>query len=205
MLFEYAKRLMPFYPASIILIFVTLLAHSSWTNAPVWHESSQLLAGLNIWKFGRFDTQSVNPPLIRAVASLPVFFLSPNHDKNKFDRPPVDRNEFHLASIFVKDNGDQARIFFFVGRLACIVFSIVGIIFCYRFAKDLFGTTSGMPPANVPQPGWYAVSVNYIYDRSGQYRYFLHFEPVARTGYSIYIYYMTQEDVERYNFQVLIR
>jgi hypothetical protein len=57
----------------------------------------------------------------------------------------------------------------------------------------------GMPPMNDPQPGWYAVSVNYLYDRHGQYRYFLHFEPVARAGYSIYIYHLTQEDVERYN------
>ena len=57
---------------------------------------------------------------------------------------------------------------------------------------------AGMPPANVPEPGWYAVSVNYIYDRSGQYRYFLNHEPVAKAGYSIYIYYLTQEDVERF-------
>ena len=144
MLPEFAKRLVPFYPASIILIFVTLLVHSSWTNAPVWHEPSQLLAGLNIWQFSRFDTQSVNPPLVRAVAALPVLFLSPNHDKNKFNRPPADRNEFHLGSIFLHDNIDRSRTFFFVGRLACILFSVVGIFYCYRFTKDLFGATSGI-------------------------------------------------------------
>ena len=57
----------------------------------------------------------------------------------------------------------------------------------------------GMPPVNDPQPGWYALSVNHIYDRSEQYRYFLNFEPVARAGYSIYIYHLTQEGVEWYN------
>ena len=57
----------------------------------------------------------------------------------------------------------------------------------------------GVPPANEPQPGWHAVSVNYIYGQSRQYQYFLNFEPVARAGYSIYIYHLTQEDVERYN------
>jgi len=55
----------------------------------------------------------------------------------------------------------------------------------------------GMPPANAPQPGWYALTVNYLYDREKQYRYFLNFEPIARVGYSIYIYHLTQEDVER--------
>jgi len=130
--------------ASTVFVFATLLAYSSWITAPVWHEPSQLLAGLNIWQFGRFDTQTVNPPLIRAVASLPVLALSPNHDKNKFDRPPTGRDEFHRAHLFLNDNSERSRILFFVARLACLVFIIVGIIVCYRFAKELFGTASGM-------------------------------------------------------------
>jgi hypothetical protein len=48
-----------------------------------------------------------------------------------------------------------------------------------------------------PKPGWYALSVNYIYDRDRQYRYFLNFEPVAMAGYSIYIYHITLDDANR--------
>lgn len=48
-----------------------------------------------------------------------------------------------------------------------------------------------------PLPGWYALSVNTIYSRSRQYRYFLHFQPVATAGYSIYIYHITHEDANR--------
>jgi hypothetical protein len=48
-----------------------------------------------------------------------------------------------------------------------------------------------------PKPGWYAVSVNYLYDRSRQYRYFLDFEPVASAGYSIYIYHITLDEANR--------
>jgi hypothetical protein len=51
-----------------------------------------------------------------------------------------------------------------------------------------------MPPASDPQPGWYALSVNFLYDREKQYRYFLNFEPVDKIGYSIYIYRITLED-----------
>lgn len=57
--------------------------------------------------------------------------------------------------------------------------------------------SSGMPPANAPEPGWYAVSVNYIYDRNGQYRYFLNFVPVATAGYSIYIYHITLDEANK--------
>lgn len=55
----------------------------------------------------------------------------------------------------------------------------------------------GMPPANDPQSGWYALSVNYIYDRDKQYRYFLNYEPVATAGYSIYIYHITTDEANR--------
>jgi hypothetical protein len=54
-----------------------------------------------------------------------------------------------------------------------------------------------MPPANDPQPGWYALSVNHLYNREKQYRYFLNFEPIATAGYSIYIYHITMEDANR--------
>jgi hypothetical protein len=48
-----------------------------------------------------------------------------------------------------------------------------------------------------PKPGWYALSVNYIYGRDHQHRYFLHFEPVAMAGYSIYIYHITLDEANR--------
>jgi hypothetical protein len=51
-------------------------------------------------------------------------------------------------------------------------------------------------------PGWYAVSVNEIYE-SYRYRYFLNFQPVAMAGYSIYIYHITIEDANRFCRQCL--
>ena len=46
-------------------------------------------------------------------------------------------------------------------------------------------------------PGWYALSVNEIYSRDRQYRYFLNFQPAAMAGYSIYIYHITLDEANR--------
>ncbi|MDD3587453.1 MAG: hypothetical protein PHQ75_09735 [Thermoguttaceae bacterium] len=54
-------------------------------------------------------------------------------------------------------------------------------------------------PSDKPKPGWYAISVNNIYSREGTYRYFLDYTPVAMAGYSIYIYHLTQDDIDRVN------
>jgi len=63
-----------------------------------------------------------------------------------------------------------------------------------------------------PSPGWYAVSVSVLrglefplYDGrggrissgDGAFTYFQHFEPVARAGYSIYIYHITLDEANR--------
>ncbi len=48
-----------------------------------------------------------------------------------------------------------------------------------------------------PQCGWYAVSVNCLHDRSGSLDYFCQFVPDARVGYSILIYKLSLEEVNR--------
>jgi hypothetical protein len=47
-----------------------------------------------------------------------------------------------------------------------------------------------------PMPGWYAMSVNRLRSRGGEYRYFLRFRPVATVGYSIYVYHLDEGDIE---------
>jgi 4-amino-4-deoxy-L-arabinose transferase-like glycosyltransferase len=69
-----------------------------------------------------------------------------------------------------------------------------------------------LPDSLGPQPGWYAVSINFvcgkdfmIYDGRGvrtyvepeAYRYFRHFTPDAKAGYSIYIYHVTPLEADR--------
>jgi hypothetical protein len=56
-------------------------------------------------------------------------------------------------------------------------------------------TPYGIVPRKVgPLPGWYAVSVNWLVSRDGEYDYFRELEPVGRAGYSIYIYHLTLDD-----------
>jgi hypothetical protein len=56
-----------------------------------------------------------------------------------------------------------------------------------------------------PVPGWYALSVNEVFGRSQQYRYFLHFRPVAMAGYSICIYHITVEEANRVRGEMGLR
>lgn len=86
----------------------------------------------------------------------------------------------------------------------------------YSLPPVLPATQDGLPirglDADGSQPGWFAVSVNYVCGlpfmasdgkggsvpiRREMYAYFQRFEPVDRAGYSIFIYHITPEEANR--------
>lgn len=81
----------------------------------------------------------------------------------------------------------------------------IGLAYFGTFPPEELGIEYRLPPSFQPQPGWYAVSVNYLQGRPhivrngegqaqgvgpGEFTYFRNFEPVARIGYSIYVYHL---------------
>ena len=81
----------------------------------------------------------------------------------------------------------------------------IGLAYFGTVPPGLLGIDFSVPPSRQPQPGWYAVSVNYVMGRphmipepDGTWRaadvyefgYFRAFEPVERLGYSIDIYHI---------------
>lgn len=89
----------------------------------------------------------------------------------------------------------------------------VGLAYFGTAPPAELGIDYDLPPVGMPEPGWYAISVNYLQGRShamrtpdnrhyspdfGAYQYFRSFEPDARIGYSIYVYHIDQNDVARW-------
>lgn len=132
--------------AMIVASWFGLAAFSAVTNAPVWHEPVQLMAGLTIWRFGRLDVYDVNPPLVRAFAALPVLQLEPSLDPSIFDRIATTdgREEFVLAQQFVRQNGPGIRKQVICARLPCLIFGFIGAVVCWRWGLQLFGAPSGL-------------------------------------------------------------
>jgi hypothetical protein len=68
---------------------------------------------------------------------------------------------------------------------------------CFTFIDPKHFGIESKPPAEEPQPGWYAISVHRIHSIRQNYLYFLRFRPVAMAGYSIYIYHVTLDEANR--------
>ena len=89
----------------------------------------------------------------------------------------------------------------------------IGLAYFGTVPPKALGISYHIPPSPIPRPGRYAVSVNFEHGRPhwvrtpqneirpvdiGQFAYFRFFQPVARIGYSIDVFELTQEDVDRW-------
>ena len=82
-------------------------------------------------------------------------------------------------------------------QMAGIAYNAMEDVSIRRFRPDDRSVAQG------PQPGWYAVSVNYLSgareteNEALDFSYFQRFAPMACAGYSIYIYHLEMADVDR--------
>ena len=128
-----------FLLAAILVLQASLLSWSAYVHSPTWDEPGHLVAGLSHWHFGRFDLYTVNPPLVRTIASAPVyFFMNPEIDWSYYSTNSTLRTEIELGRAFAMDNGARMYSMFFVARLMLLPIALFGTWLCYAIAKEIF-------------------------------------------------------------------
>ena len=78
---------------AVLALHAALLAYSAAWQSPTLCEPGHLAGGLSIWRFGRFDVYRVNPPLVRAVAAVPVLLARPETEWRAYSSNPRNRCE----------------------------------------------------------------------------------------------------------------
>lgn len=135
--------------AALLALHCGLLAWSAWRHSPTVDEPAHLAAGLSHWHFGRFDLYSVNPPLVRTVAVVPVLFVPHETDWNNVGLARSHRGEFGAGTDFVRANGRRSFWLTTLARWACLPFSLLGAFYCWLWAKELHGGSGGFLAATL--------------------------------------------------------
>jgi hypothetical protein len=127
---------------ALLLVHAIMLAWIAYRNSPTIDEVGHLTAGICVDRLGRLDLYRVNPPLVKAIAALPVILCRPATDWKKYFAE--ERPEWGIGIDFIVANGERAFWYFTLARWACIPFSLLGGLVCYRWASDLYGRPSGL-------------------------------------------------------------
>jgi len=103
-----------------------------------WH----LPSGLCHLQFGRFEPYRVNPPLVRTLAALPVWWLGGGVDEFLFSDFPGARPERELGIKYLEQHGEKCITFFRIARLISMVFAIIGTVLIWFLANHWYGNNA---------------------------------------------------------------
>lgn len=131
-------------PITLLAIHACLLFWGALLHSPTLCESAHLAAGVSHWRYGNFGLYRVNPPLVRLVAAAPTLLLADTKCPELPNFAPGARPEFGYGDRFVSANADRYFWLFTVARWACIPFSILGGLICWRWADELYGHSAGI-------------------------------------------------------------
>ncbi len=123
----------------VALVYLSTLLYSVYYCASNCDETANIVAGLTIWKKGRFDLYQVNPPLYKMIGSAPLLLCEPYYDWRSYyphttRREPDSRPEFGIAIEFAQNNRENLRFYLVLARLACVPFALLGAFFTWRLS-----------------------------------------------------------------------
>lgn len=143
-LFGKAGRFRSWVICALLACLMTHLVWSAVVHSPTFDEPAFLVAGLSHWQTGAFDLYSVNPPLVRTVATAPVAaFMETVTDWSHVRQRPGRRPEFTLGQDFMARNVNAGRSPFLVARLTCLIFPVLLCGVCWHWSSRLFGPDAG--------------------------------------------------------------
>ena len=130
--------------AWLLAAHALLVLHCSVEDFATYDEIGNLTAGLAYWQQGAYHLYSVNPPLTKLVAALPVLLARPDTTAIVADDVPGARPEWDIGDRFARANAERYHGFVVLARLAGIGWSLLGACVVYRWASALWGAGGGL-------------------------------------------------------------
>ena len=133
-----------FVPLHLILLMANIIANSATAD-----ETAHLASGIAMWQQGRFDLYAVNPPLVRLIAALPAYLSIQEFRSSHMQDDPGLRPEWSIGRDLARQLGREFLLLVLFGRLACMPFSVAGLLVTSIWASKRLGWCSGLAVATL--------------------------------------------------------
>ena len=123
--------------------FAILCLHGLVWDSPTVDEFTHLPVGYFYLKTGDFDLAARTPPLVKALAALPLLPLDPWIRTAK----PARESAWYpwiLGTGFMERNRPVYDRLFLLGRLPIVALGLLMGVIVYLWARDLYGPAAGL-------------------------------------------------------------
>ncbi len=129
----------------LMLVFLGELVFSVHRQSLSWDEGDHIYAGYESWITGDFGINPEHPPLLKAIASLPLLAMH-------LSAPPPESRAFSKTEAYfngrdlIYNNGgiDTASRIIFRARMMAAIFSLALAIVVYFASLELFGPVAAL-------------------------------------------------------------
>ena len=130
----------------LLLVFLLQLGLSIRRQSQTFDEGFHLVAGYRYWQCRDFGFNAEHPPLMKWVAAAPVWFghVPAPADGVCGKEPTTKDHGYGLGIGYLFGQGLAGDTLLYHARLAESVFALIVGIFCYLFARLLFGEAAGV-------------------------------------------------------------
>ena len=133
--------------AGLLTIHAVLAVTSLAQKSVTVDEFAHLPAGLSYLKLGSFEIYHHNPPLVKALAAVPVWLAGATLDTNELTVRPERPSQWQFANDFMFVNRARYHLLFCVGRFIIVGLSVLTGIVVFRWARELYGPWAGCTAA----------------------------------------------------------
>ncbi|TWT54064.1 hypothetical protein Pla22_16990 [Rubripirellula amarantea] len=148
---------------AVCVVQITFLVVSAYRSSPVRDEFGHFYAGLQYWKHRDIETFNVNPPLIRAIGTLPAYLLWNDvpiidserrtgvgeQERTSADHVARGRFEFDDGHQLFARYPEEFQRHLFLGRLLVGSFAVMGTLTLFYWGSICFGKPGGLLAATL--------------------------------------------------------
>lgn len=132
--------------ALLLAAFMLQLGLSIRHQSQTFDEGFHLVAGYRYWQCGDFGFNAEHPPLMKLIAAAPLWFGHvPQPVGGVCGREPTTKDHGYALGIeYLFGQGLNGDALLYRARLAESVFALILGVFCYLFARTLFGEAAAL-------------------------------------------------------------
>lgn len=140
----FIKRNTNIIAAFMLLAMFLLGLYSLRGDSGTTDEVAHIPAGYSYLKYQDYRLNPEHPPLLKAVAALPLIFIDLNFPEDLPAWKDEVNGQWETGWKFLYHYGNDADQMLFWSRLPILLYAIILGIYVFKWSKDLFGRTGAL-------------------------------------------------------------
>jgi hypothetical protein len=135
--------------ALLCIASFSMMLYASRADSAIDDELAHIPAGYGYVHELDYRLNPEHPPLIKALAMLPVLFLNPTYPTNNVAWTTELNGQWDMGTAFLYESGNDANAIIQTARIFPILITIITIILIYFLARKLLGNWWALLPATL--------------------------------------------------------